>query len=473
MTIPFLRSATPRILVFYIAILIKIVGSALSAIGFVLNSTAMLLSGTIFWIAFFVALLVIADPGTDIRMKSLLTWLKLSASPIIVILIILGIALIVVVTFIGLESFFSQDLWPGLSELLVSLDRVYGYNDATALSHQGTDNVLAGKNPYAESNIVTATMKFHGSIDKLTPLREGEFANVFPYPTMEELDKVWEAAKKTPEQIPPEIESRFNYPAGSFLIPAPFIWMGIHDFRIVYAILLAPVLVYVFIKIPRKLIPHLAIALVASLELWNSLVAGETGFLYFPFILMAWVLRERNFWLSVLFMGIAVIVKQIAWFLLPFYFILLFRTNGVKSVFYAGLIISAIFVAANAPFIAIDPYLWFRSVIAPVFDNMFPLGVGIITLVTGGIVDIREPMIFTIIEITVGVAAITWYFFKCRRYPDTALILSVLPLFFAWRSLWGYFFYIDIILIASILMNDYGRSPQTLPGPVAEEAATV
>jgi hypothetical protein len=56
------------------------------------------------------------------------------------------------------------------------------------------------------------------------------------------------------------------------------------------------------------------------------------------------------------------------------------------------------------------------------------------------------------------VLAIVWYYFNCRRYPDTALVLSVLPLFFAWRSLWGYFFYFDIIMLAAILINEYGKS---------------
>ena len=35
--------------------------------------------------------------------------------------------------------------------------------------------------------------------------------------------------------------------------------------------------------------------------------------------------------------------------------------------------------------------------------------------------------------------------------------MAVLPLFFAWRSLWTYFFYIGLIILASILINEKPR----------------
>jgi hypothetical protein len=93
---------------------------------------------------------------------------------------------------------------------------------------------------------------------------------------------------------------------------------------------------------------------------------------------------------------------------------------------------------------------------APVIDELFPLGVGIITLVTGGVLDIQSPLLFTIIELLIGITAIVWYYHNCLRFPHTGPLLAVLPLFFAWRSLWPYFFYCDIIILASIIIEDYG-----------------
>ena len=134
----------------------------------------------------------------------------------------------------------------------------------------------------------------------------------------------------------------------------------------------------------------------------------------------------------------------------------------------AGVIIIGVFLAANGAFIAQDPGLWLSSVWAPITHDMFPLGVGIISLVSGGVVDIQSPLLFNILEIAIAVTAVIWYFFKCRRYPETGLILAVLPLFFAWRSLWGYFFYIDIIILASIMLGEYGAKADRETGEVAE-----
>jgi uncharacterized membrane protein len=163
-------------------------------------------------------------------------------------------------------------------------------------------------------------------------------------------------------------------------------------------------------------------------------------------------------------MAIAIVIKQLAWFVLPFYLILIFRTIGLRQMATAIFIIIGVFLATNLAFIITDLDLWFNSVIAPVTDNMFPLGVGIITIVTGGFVDIQSPLPFAILEVTIAVAAVVWYFFKCNRYPQTGLLLAVLPLFFAWRSLWGYFFYIDIIILAAIMLNEYGMESSNKSG---------
>jgi hypothetical protein len=95
---------------------------------------------------------------------------------------------------------------------------------------------------------------------------------------------------------------------------------------------------------------------------------------------------------------------------------------------------------------------------APITDNMFPLGIGIVSLISSGILDIRSPLIFSILEIGVAVMVIFWYFRNCRRYPHAGPVLAVLPLFFAWRSLWPYFFYADIIILAGIIIDEYDQS---------------
>ena len=196
-------------------------------------------------------------------------------------------------------------------------------------------------------------------------------------------------------------------------------------------------------------------ALVASLDLWNSLSSGETGFLVFPLLLMAWLLYRNNLWLSAIFMGIAIATKQIAWFLFPFYLILILRTKGLRNAAAIGAIAGGVFLAFNLYYIIANPDLWLSSVMAPMMDDLFPTGVGIITLSYTGLIDIKSSLPFTIMEVIVLLAALIWYFRNCRRFPETALVLAVFPLFFSWRSSWAYFFYIDIIMLAAILLYGY------------------
>ena len=93
-----------------------------------------------------------------------------------------------------------------------------------------------------------------------------------------------------------------------------------------------------------------------------------------------------------------------------------------------------------------------------------PLGVGAITLVLQGWVNIQSSLPFTIMEGAAFIAAVVWYWRNARKYPNLGVILPIMPLFFAWRSLWPYFLYVDIILLA-VVMQEYGTSsgtPRTL-----------
>lgn len=447
---------TPRILLFFIAIFIKLLASALSAIGFVWNNSALLIAGTIIWMIWFSILFMIAVPRTDQLMRNQMHWLRHTARVIFTVLSILGLVLLIILTSYGLGVFQVDKLDEKPAHLVNSFENVFAYNDATALCHQATENLFEGNNPYATSNIVSAMQQFNGSYDKSTPLREGKFAETFPYPTANELEMLWIEALETPGQVPIELESNLGYPAGCFLLPAPFLLLGIEDIRIVYLILIMPALLYVTCKMPKNMRLLFLCAVLVSLELWNSIAAGETGSLCFPFLLLAWVLPRKHLWLSALFMGVAVATKQVSWFLIPFYVILIFRTMGMRRMLKVLVIITLVFFMANSPFIIRDAGLWLNSLMAPMTDNLFPLGVGVISLVTGGVLNIQSPIVFSIIEFIIGSLAIVWYYRNCLHYPHVGPLLAVLPLFFAWRSLWPYFFYFDIIIIAAVLIDEYG-----------------
>jgi hypothetical protein len=94
---------------------------------------------------------------------------------------------------------------------------------------------------------------------------------------------------------------------------------------------------------------------------------------------------------------------------------------------------------------------------------MFPLGVGVIALFVSGVIPMVPKIAFTAAELIAWAGGI--YAFARSRWfaPGTALALSALPLFFAWRSLVNYFYVVPLLVLAVYLANrDEAAQPERL-----------
>ena len=449
----FPADAKPRYMLFFGAVAVQLIASALSGVGYSVHQAAFWMVGLVFWLVWFGLMFFIVQPQTNNRLQKWSGGLKRDAVIIFIVLLSLGVVETAILVVFA-PRVLKEGINTPVDEVVAQLYSGFRYNDGTALSQQAAENLLNGKEPYTNANIVTAFNEFNIAYDRLTPLQVGQFAKDFPYPSMDELQDTWDAAMLYPSQPPPEIESRLCYPAGTFLLITPFIAAGVRDIRVVYTIFIIAALIYTIWRIPSKRrIIFIGVALI-SLELWNTLACGETGILIFPLLLIAWITLGKNNWVSGIFMGLAVATKQTAWFFFPFYLILLWRTSGWKDrAIWVGLI-AAVFIAMNGYFIAKAPGVWLNSIMAPMTEPMFPLGVGAISLITSGLVDFRMAMPFAITEVAVLIGAMIWYWFKCKKYPDIGPVLAIIPMFFAWRSLWTYFYYIAIIVLARMLIWD-------------------
>jgi hypothetical protein len=460
------KEPPPRVWLFFVALLLTLCGSALSGLTHFLGIPWLVSIGTIIWLIWFAAIFALAVPATDRKLGRVVRRLKPVAKTIMIV-----VAVFAAVEVIGLGVIYISH-WRGdnaitASSLSKSVLHSFEPADAMALTQQAAQNLLDGRNPYTSANIITALGSSPDAFDKVTPLDRGSFSDVFPYPDSEQLEQLWDSAIINPDQVPVELETHQNYPAGSFLLLAPFLAIGISDIRIAFILLALPALLYAAWLIKPGMRIYFVLGTALSVEIWNAVGGGDTSLICFPFLLLSWLLMRRNIWLSALCMGIAVATKQTAWFLLPFYLILILRIMGIRRALAVVGITAAIFAAFNLPFIVMDPGTWLASVAAPLRDAMFPEGVGIITLVSSGLLHVTSPMIFSILEGTAFVLSIAWYYRNCRRYPDTALALALLPLFFAWRSMWNYFYYMDIILLAAILI---GTVENNAPNPAASSA---
>jgi uncharacterized membrane protein len=171
----------------------------------------------------------------------------------------------------------------------------------------------------------------------------------------------------------------------------------------------------------------------------SSVDGGNVDLLYILFIVLAWLVLEQGWW-SAIFLGLAAASKQPAWLLMPFYAILVYRRYGAWEALRRLGITGIIFLAFNLPFILWDPKTWLAGVLAPVSDPMFPMGVGLVGLGTTPLFSVLPSSAYSLMEAVAMLFCLGWYWRICKAFPEAAMLLAFIPLFFAWRSLPSYFY---------------------------------
>ncbi len=336
-------------------------------------------------------------------------------------------------------------------------------SDALAMTHQANEMVLDGRNPYGHTNVITAMENF----TTVTPtiLRQGAFADAYPMPTDEQMDAALEAAKANPDAVAAEFESTLSYPAGAFLLRLPTDALGIPPqwFYLLCVVLMGAVITW---RAPAHLRPVAAVGCAASLLVWNSHLGGGTDALYLLFVLLGWTLRKRPF-LSAGLIGMAATCKQTAWFFIPFYLVLVLREAGWRRAAQSLSVIGAAFFLVNAPFIASDPGAWITGMLAPMTHPLFPYGIGVVSFAMLSHSPVPSA-IFTALEAVALAVTLYWYYRHCRQAPEAGLVLAVVPLFFAWRSLIAYFVTVPLAAFGAALAEQAHRG-SALQGPALAE----
>jgi hypothetical protein len=310
-------------------------------------------------------------------------------------------------------------------------------NDGTSLDANAAMLLVQGHNPYTDSNIINVVREFPIAAYWTTPLRVGQFANRLDYPTASDFRSVMATDLKA--GFAPEFESKVSYPALSFLSLVPFIWLNISNVLGFY-LLCYIVIVAIAWKCARpELRPWVLLLSLANISMLISVSSGNLDILNILLVILAWLLRERGWW-SALFLGLALSSKQISWFFVPFYAIMIWRQynfmEGVRRLSIAGIVALLI----NLPFILWNFHAWIAGVMAPIADPMFPEGVGLIGLSTTSLLPFFPQMVYDALELGAMLVALVWYWRICKERPEAAMVLAIIPLFFAWRSLSSYFY---------------------------------
>ncbi len=314
------------------------------------------------------------------------------------------------------------------------------YNDGTLLDHNAAYLLLHGQNPYTNSDIVAAIRDYHQPAYFTTPLQQGALANQQDYPSKEQLEMLMaQEPIGHPNQVL-EFESHVSYPALSFLALVPFVWAGLPTMLPFYVLCLVALAVIGLRFARRDLRWWIVLLFLADLPVLNSVLAGDLDMFFILFVFLAWLFWERQWWSAVLF-GLALATKQNAWFFLPFYLIFVYQRRGVRAALLRGGLAALLFLAINLPFILWNAGAWAAGVLAPVRDPMFPEGVGIIALSIGHLMPFLPHSTYAVLEGAGMIGALFCYSRWGRKRPEAALVLAVLPLFLAWRSLPTYFYF--------------------------------
>ncbi|MGC9204962.1 MAG: hypothetical protein ACP5FN_01640 [Candidatus Micrarchaeia archaeon] len=283
---------------------------------------------------------------------------------------------------------------------------MYGFSNA---SWNGVDELAA--------NYYSAYLSLHG---------------VNPYTTS--MQTIYNARQIFPTVLlNGSYEDFYAYPAMSFIAYIPLVAIGIGSKS-----LLLFVAVLIFFAITSSSIiyihsgsdMHMLIPIAIWLIGCYALVGVSNALLVSIFLVLAFVYKNRGF-ASGIFLGIAASVSQLAWFALPFFLILTYRSKGKLGMQVLGA--SASFIAINVYFFALSP----GAFIGSIFSIMSPN-----TLVFFG-QDIAQFFyaFYPVSQLYISALSITVLLFSMLVYyiyPKSAkLLLALAPMlifFVSWRN---------------------------------------
>jgi hypothetical protein len=334
----------------------------------------------------------------------------------------------------------------------------YYPNDGTTLDHFAAQELLKGHNPYVTTDVVGAIHEFQQDPARTTPLARGAFAALpaGQYPSQDLIRAVFARQPiGQPEKIV-EFETHVSYPALSFAPLVPFVWAGASSVTPFYGLCLLLLIVALVIGAPSEARPWIALLALASAPLLDATVAGSLDVQWILLMFVAWRWSGRSI-LSTVALGLAIASKQLAWFFLPYYAIYIWRRYDVRAAVARLGGAAAIFLAVNAPFFLNAPRAWLAGVLAPQVAPMFPSGTGLIRLSLAGLIPVMPQAVYAALEVVALAVSLVWYWRNGKDNPEMAFILAVLPLFFAWRSLTTYFYYIGLPAVTLFLARRYGQ----------------
>ena len=343
--------------------------------------------------------------------------------------------------------------------------------DAGAATDCATQLFMHGHDPYTNVHMLTCLYGHGLALNQTTPMRAGAFQSLSTYPSGSEaqgspaskqLDNVYwkdlSREKREPGYVTQEFETRFNYPGGALLIGVVSWALGVRDLIGLFlgAMFVASYLIYR--SADRRIRLITALLLLGDAPLLLDSAVGATDVLYAMILVMYWQLRHRPLSAGLL-LGLAIATRQQAWFFAPFLLYLGWRTGGWRDVRIRLLPAVMVFAVCNLPFIVLNPGDWVSGILGPMRDPLFAEGVGIVALPIAVFKQqLGSPVIYAVLELVTYCIAFRYFMRRCLTAHGLAMLLPLLPLVFAWRSLHTYFLILPLLATAVLASSEDLRS---------------
>ncbi len=304
-----------------------------------------------------------------------------------------------------------------------------GYHvDSVVVVHQAADIVVAGHDPYTDLNVVDALRHFGLDPALATHLEDGSEVTTY------------------------------NYPALSFLVPAPFVAVGLRDIRFIYLGEIVALGLFLIreVRVPWR--PLVTAAIVGNAMLWAILTV--LGFLF---------IARR--WASPILIGLACATRQPAWFFVPFYVVAVWKRDGRREALRRLGIAGVAGAIPNLPFLIHAPGAFLGGVLLPTLGPLEPYGVGLIRFSIDGEIPLLARGFYGALSIAAMVALVAVLWRWWRKLPNGTLVFPGTILWFAWRSLQNYFSFAGVFAMAgdeAIVADGSPAEAISAPSPALE-----
>ena len=284
------------------------------------------------------------------------------------------------------------------------------HSDAVVSAHGAADLVLAGRHPYEAFDLVAQLARFGLPPEYATPLEDGS-----------------------------RVRS-LQYPALAFLVPAPFVALGLTDIRLVYLAEVLATFALVLAAVAPRLRALALAACVGNVVVLDQFVLAGVDPLFALCLVAAWLTRRHR--ASAVLLGLAVASRQQAWLVAPFVLLVAWQQLGGREALARAAIVAGVAVAIHLPFLVTSPLAVIGGLLDSALQPHEPWGIGPSALAAAIGLPVPRQVLLALAGGSFVLAL--WAFATGRVRADRTLVIPLMPLWLGWRALQSYFAFLPL-----------------------------